>query len=199
MLLKKQKNRKQYLVEREQVRIFSYKFNTWQFDSLLEILEYSYKISHFFYTYYKCFQKRSAQKLLGLQTQTNRKSYILWRLLSAISISDTLKIYEKLNVNLKLEHVKGESFYAGIPQITQEEIDFADKITAFYENAQPVMRYGVRNKIEEKYGVSVGEYSEEGYDNIGEIESIRIPNICGDMSFCPAIIMEDGKYHIWNR
>ncbi len=199
MLAEKRKRKEKYLETRAQVRTFSYKFNTWQFDSLIDMLEYSYKISHFFYTYYKCFQIRASKRLLELQSGTNKGAYILWRIITTISISHALEIYEKLNVNLKLEHIRGESFYGGIPQITQKEIDIAIKIRALYQDIQPIMKYGVKFAIEEKYGEFDGDYSVKGYDNIGEIENIEIPGLCGTMSFCPAIIMEDGKYHIWNR
>ena len=199
MLTKKRENKEKYLAGRKQVRILSHRLKTWQFDSLIEILDSVYKISSFFHTYYRGFQKRASKKLVGLQNLTDKRAYILWRLISSISIANALEIYETLDVNLKLEHIRGESFYSGVTQITQAEIDLANEIRKLFKNVQPFMEYGVKNIIKDKYGVPDGEYSEEGYDSLNEIDSIEVPGICGNEKFCPAIIMEDGKYHIWNR
>ena len=49
--------------------------------------------------------------------------YKQWRQDCAASIADILDIYKTLNVKLVLEDIRGETWYAGIPSITQKEID----------------------------------------------------------------------------
>jgi len=44
----------------------------------------------------------------------------IFRLIRAISVSGMMDIYEKLGVNMPLEAIRGESFYAGVPQVTHE-------------------------------------------------------------------------------
>jgi len=100
---------------------------------------------------------------------------------------------------LTLGDTRGESFYSGIPPVTQDEIDFALKIRSLYTDIQPTMERGVRDLIEERYGVGQGEYGEKGFDSIEEIPTVEVPGLCGVISFCPAMIMEDGRYHVWNR
>lgn len=186
------------------MRDLIHKMKSWNMSSLLEILDSTYKISNFFATYYECFERRAGEKLVLLQNVMSNPTpeakwiYITWRLISAISISNALEIYELLNVNLKLEHIRGESFYSGIPPITQTEIDLAVKIRKFYTNLQPLIKKEINDVIKDTYGVEEGEFG-EGVDNINDLPNILIPTARGFEAFCPAIIMDDGKYHIWNR
>jgi len=205
MLELKRKDQDKYLSSRKQIKGLIYRVKTWQCSSVIDMLECIYKISHFFHTYYVCFQQRAAERLVSLQRVMEKPTaeamwaYIMWRWIAAISISNALEIYEMLNVNLKLEHIRGESFYSGISPITQEEIDVALKIRKLYTDIQPKMMGDVEKAIEDTYGVEKGEHSEKGYDNIEDIPSMSIMGPCGKVSFCPAILMDDGKYHIWNR
>lgn len=54
--------------------------------------------------------------------------YKIWRLMRAISVAEMLQLYDRLNVNLPLSAIKGETFYAGVPVVTQEEIDLVHKL-----------------------------------------------------------------------
>ena len=58
---------------------------------------------------------------------TNSELYPLWNLGRAISVLGCLEIYSILNVTLTLEDTKGESFYAGIPQVSAKDIRLAKK------------------------------------------------------------------------
>jgi hypothetical protein len=65
------------------------------------------------------------QKLLMAQVEP---FYSLWRAKAAISVAHMLEVYETLGVDLPLSAIKGETWYAGIPSITQAEVDWANTI-----------------------------------------------------------------------
>lgn len=46
----------------------------------------------------------------------------VWNFRRAISVIHQLEIYQRLNVNLTLNDYRGESFYAGIPSLTPDDI-----------------------------------------------------------------------------
>ncbi len=52
----------------------------------------------------------------------------LWNLYRSISVYSSLNIYKTLNVTLTLEDTKGESFYAGIPPVSADDIRKAKKV-----------------------------------------------------------------------
>jgi hypothetical protein len=122
MLATKNKDKKKYLSARKKVREIVYEFRTWGCKDPVDILDSAYKIASFFSTYYVCFENRASEKLLLLQsvskgvTDANINVYIIWRMVAALSISNALEIYKMLNVGLKLEHIRGESFYMGFRQ-----------------------------------------------------------------------------------
>ena len=49
--------------------------------------------------------------------------YADWRRRRAVSIAHCMSVYAMLNVTLTVYDVKGETWYAGIPEITAEEIN----------------------------------------------------------------------------
>jgi hypothetical protein len=65
------------------------------------------------------------QKLLMAQVEP---FYSLWRAKAAISVAHMLETYATLGVDLPLSAIKGETWHAGIPSITQAEVDWANTI-----------------------------------------------------------------------
>ena len=59
---------------------------------------------------------------------TNSTLFPLWNLTRSISVYSCLEIYKILNVNLTLGDTKGESFYAGIPPVSANDIRKAKKV-----------------------------------------------------------------------
>jgi hypothetical protein len=59
---------------------------------------------------------------------TNSKLFPLWNLFRSISVLHCLEIYQMLDVSLTLKDTRGESFYAGIPQVTPEDIRGAKRV-----------------------------------------------------------------------
>ena len=51
--------------------------------------------------------------------------YDQWRKERAVSIVNAIRIYDQLDVHFKTSNYRGETFYAGIPPITQAEVDAA--------------------------------------------------------------------------
>lgn len=54
--------------------------------------------------------------------KTESKLFPYWNLRRAISVTHQLEMYQRLNVNLRLGDVRAESFYAGIPNLTPDNI-----------------------------------------------------------------------------
>lgn len=69
-----------------------------------------------------------------LMNGINSSLYPLWNLYRSISVLHCLEIYQMLNVTLTLEHTKGESFYAGIPQVSADDIKMAKKYLMVCDN-----------------------------------------------------------------
>ena len=54
--------------------------------------------------------------------KTDSPLFPFWNLRRAISVTHQLEIYQQLNVKLRLNDIRGESFYAGIPSLTSMDI-----------------------------------------------------------------------------
>lgn len=54
--------------------------------------------------------------------------YPLWNLFRSVSVLHCLEIYQMLDVTLTLKDTRGESFYAGIPQVSPEDIRGAKRV-----------------------------------------------------------------------
>ncbi len=60
--------------------------------------------------------------------------YDLWRVFRACSVAENMDIYDLLNVDMPLSAIRGETFYAGIPPITENELETAKKLNKLFEN-----------------------------------------------------------------
>ena len=66
--------------------------------------------------------------VINLDVHTNKTKselYQVWNLRRNISITHILEICQLLNVNLRLDDIRGESFYAGIPRTTANDVRVA--------------------------------------------------------------------------
>lgn len=71
------------------------------------------------------FRKKADAITLDLyKNKTKSRYYPLWRMLAIVGTKHVLDMCHRLNVDMRLDHIRGESFYAGIPRITAEEIKF---------------------------------------------------------------------------
>lgn len=94
----------------------------------IEILEAIYQISAYFCKYHKGYKRKCEEAVVELQKGPKGKYYTLWRMIRAISIAESLKVYKSLTISMPLKDIRGESFYSGIPSIMQEEVDWAEKV-----------------------------------------------------------------------
>ena len=84
----------------------------------IEAIEYLYKLA----VVCSWLDKEQLSDVM-LKLQQKDPSYIaLWKVLRAISVRDMMETYNQLNVEMPLSAIVGESFYAGMPLITQEEL-----------------------------------------------------------------------------
>lgn len=78
-----------------------------------------------------------------------------WRKTRAKSVAAAMDIYRMLNVNIPLQAFVGETFYAGIPLITQQEVNTAIAKHAVFESDDGVgLKVGVDGQLHktDKYG-----------------------------------------------
>lgn len=54
--------------------------------------------------------------------------YFIWRITRAVSLAHCFQIYDLLNVKMSLEDCRGETFYVGIPPVTEEELELGKKL-----------------------------------------------------------------------
>jgi len=81
--------------------------------------------------------------------------YADWCKARAVSLAYCLRIYKRLNVGIKIEHCVGETFYAGIPLCSPDEIRQAeDAVSGDYVFEQVSEKIGIDGKYHpvDKYG-----------------------------------------------
>lgn len=114
--------------------------------------------------------------------------YLLWRFVRAISVAHIFDIYEMLNVKMSISDCRGETFYAGIPQVTKEEVDFVrtlpEAITGCKTTSDCYSSYGFDDD-----GYSLESWNAENLDSV--------PN--NDNGVCEIIMCNDGKYRLYKR
>lgn len=93
----------------------------------IEQLDYLYKKAQKSYKQNAYFRKSVAKCTLMLQCK-DPNAIRLWRLIRAISVDAMLENYRKLNVEMPLDAIRGESFYAGVSPVTNNEIKFVKQI-----------------------------------------------------------------------
>jgi len=198
--MRNRKNNPQYLIDRRRIKRDLHNLRTMRHRSVMEVVEVAYRLGVYFCTYYRRAERMAGGYATSLQHHQDLRLTALWRLLAAVSISELLETYQQLNVKLELKHLRGESFYAGMPLFTEEEIEIGRKFRALYGRVQQTVGPMISNKIENTYGVPEGEVGEKGYTvkELNDLPTISLPTPGGNVPFCPAMIMEDGKYHIYN-
>ena len=88
--------------------------------------------------------------------------YMDWRKSRAKSCAHLLYMYKLLNVNLSLQDFIGETFYAGIPIVTEKEINDAIKCYQTNENGEAIKPKD-SNFCHEKIGID-GKLHKTGQD-----------------------------------
>jgi len=83
----------------------------------------------------------------GWQDTEVGKYYLQWRMNRAISMASCFRIYGRLNVKLKVNDCKGETFFAGIPPITQEEINAVYELEERLKTSLTVDEESLKNPI----------------------------------------------------
>lgn len=66
--------------------------------------------------------------------------YMDWRMTRAKSCAHLLDMYKTLNVGFSAQHFVGETFFAGIPVVTAEEIDLAIELYQVDEAGSPISK-----------------------------------------------------------
>ncbi|MCP4596243.1 hypothetical protein [Neptuniibacter sp.] len=64
------------------------------------------------------------QQDMVMTQDTDNPGYMLWRIARAVSVAHCFEVYERLNVPglCDLDTVRGETFYAGVPPVTKQEL-----------------------------------------------------------------------------
>jgi len=70
-----------------------------------------------------------------------------WRMNRAVSVADMMGVCSRLGVNWKVSEIIGETFYAGIPPVTSEEVAMAAREMKTYEHDKVVDRLQVGGGI----------------------------------------------------
>lgn len=90
-------------------------------------------------------QQSLLMKLPAKMSPLELAVYSFWRCLRACSVTSMLEHYKRLGVDLKLEDCKGETFYAGVPCVTQDEVDTIKSI----EGAEVIVKSDFDRKVSE--------------------------------------------------
>jgi hypothetical protein len=88
-----------------------------------------------------------------------------WRKTRAESLAYCLDIYKMLNVKMELADVRGETFYAGIPEATPDEVNAALKSESVRA------KYGIKkeNWCDEKIGIDGKTHKTDEYSCFPDI------------------------------
>jgi arginyl-tRNA synthetase len=191
----KNKNYEKYLIDKAAIRKTIKSMRRWKDNSPIALLDATYKVASFFHSYYKCFQERSAKRLVILQnvkknpTEDALKSYAIWKIIRAISIAEMQDMYDILNVNLTVDDIRGESFYSGIPQPTEQDLELGRAIRKAFGD--------MRERMEELEEELEKDMSEEELE-IAYTETKTGPDGVA-FKFCHTIISNSGDYVYFRR
>lgn len=194
----KNNNLKKYQKERKEIKDALYKIKKWDVNSLIELIDYSYKISSYLYRYYKCFQDKSSKALVELQnvksnpTSKALEYYALWKILRAISIAEMQNMYDILGVNLSVDDIRGESFYSGIPQPTSQDLEIGRLFNNWFDSILEIAKEFLEEPASDEM-VPLDEGNEEDYTDY-------IPGPDGVVyKFCHMITDNNGDYVYFRR
>lgn len=91
---------------------------------MINLLEQHYRLARQLYDTDLDFKKGVEQTVCKLQAKD--PELLRWFFaIRAVSVAESLDIYETLNVPMPLSSIRGESFYAGIRPVNESDIKFA--------------------------------------------------------------------------
>jgi arginyl-tRNA synthetase len=94
---------------------------------MIEFIEKTYKKASKRFNEDPEFRIKAAEMTLRLQKGDPEVLPLFFAIRTA-GVASAMEIYRRLNVNLSLEDIKGESFYSGIPTISEAEIKVCHQI-----------------------------------------------------------------------